>query len=127
MFSDLDIEPFEDQSNEQNRSESELSTYLSSLYNYTRKKRYALPRHRNKDQPLYKSLYNYDKTKSTDIDTRPSYYKFMENMEKQNPELFNELNESIPTEELIDMSYLQLHENKSVPSILTDDEYPDWV
>ena len=112
---------------EQNRNESELATYFKSLHDYVQKKRRAIPRHRNKDRPIYKSLYNYENTKTTETDKRPSYYKFMENMEKTNPDLFEELNQSIPIDELIDMSYLQLHENKNPPKILPDEEYPDWV
>ena len=126
IYSDLDIEPFEDQSDERNRSESELSGYLSSLHKYVHARSHALPKYNNKkngdeSQPLYKPLYDYEKTKTTETDTRPSYHKFMSNLEKTNPDLFEELSEPLPTEQLIDMNYLCLHENKNVPKIMPDE------
>ena len=104
-----------------------MKTYFSSLYDHVQKRRYARPINHNNPNKLFKPLYDYSKTKTTDIDLRPSYYKFMENMEKTNPDLFKELNDPIPTEDLIDMNYLQLHENRHVPKIMPDEEYPDWV
>ena len=104
-----------------------MKTYFSSLYDHIQKRRYARPINRNDPNKLFKPLYDYSKTKTTDTDLRPSYYKFMENMEKSDPDLFKELNDPIPTEELIDMNYLQLHENRHVPKIMSDEEYPDWV
>eukprot|EP00483_Globobulimina_turgida_P003141 UN03146 len=51
----------------------------------------------------------------------------MENIEKTNPDLYNELTQPLPVENLIDMNYLALHENKNVPKVLPDDQYPEWV
>ena len=129
LFADLDIEPFEDQSHESNRSEKELSQYLTSLYGHIQKRRRALPKHRNKNESetVFKPLYDYSKTKTTETDLRPSYHKFMENMESTNPELFQQLKEPLETEQLIDMNYLCLHENRNAPKVLPDSEYPDWV
>merc|ERR1712129_411159 len=67
------------------------------------------------------------KTKTTETDTRPSYHKFMSKLEQENPTLFQELSEPLKTEQLIDMNYLCLHENKNVPKILPDEEYPEWI
>eukprot|EP01083_Nonionella_stella_P218746 784133_1 len=37
------------------------------------------------------------------------------------------MTEALPIDELIDMNYLQLHENRNVPKLLPDNEYPEWV
>eukprot|EP01084_Bolivina_argentea_P077169 139893_1 len=132
---DLDIEPFEDQSHDQNRTESELQKYFSNLRDYVQRRRYAAPKYHNPnksdkdniEQPLFKPLYDYSKTKSTEIDQRQPYQKFIQNLQGKNPELYKEMTEALPIDELIDMNYLQLHENRNVPKLLPDNEYPEWV
>ena len=122
----LDIERFNDDSFDRNRNESELKEYLGKLFDYCRRKRHARPKRIDGDK-LFKPLYNYDKTYSTDTDLRPSYKKFLDNIEDDNKELYNEIIEPLNPSEMIDMNYLKMYEHKDAPNVLNDDEYPEWL
>ena len=77
----LDIEPFKDNSQEQNRNETELKEYLGNLWDYCCRKRHAKPKRLPNNIP-HKPLYKYDNTYSTNTDLRPSYKKFLDNIEE---------------------------------------------
>ncbi|ETO34393.1 hypothetical protein RFI_02699 [Reticulomyxa filosa] len=135
----LDLEPFVNESNEKSRSEDELKAYLSRLYEWTEKKRHARPILRKDNDatasPKEKkstSIYKYEHTKSTAVDQRPPFVKFMELLKENYPEFHQQVAEGDSNvKELVDLSYLQFFEpgknTKHDVKVLPDDAYPDWV
>lgn len=129
ILTEYDIEPFEDKSREQNRSEPELLSYLASLKSHISKRRGSQPKRPSSSGPElpFQPLYKYTNLETTEIDQRPSYIKFIDDIKQNDSELYEQITEPLQPKELIDMSYLELYETKNAPSVKSDEEYPDWV